>query len=70
MNIGPLFFFKQRFGMILGDDFFCYNVVFFGFAGWREVQKKYLGNLGPQKQEIKTGGEKTSGYPPSNRPKP
>ena len=39
MNIGPLFFFKQRFGMILGDDFFCYNVVFLVLRGGEKFKK-------------------------------
>lgn len=62
---------------LLGMFFF-----FFCVCGGGEKFKKIFGqhvfggtfnryfNHAPQKQEMKTGGEKTSGYPPSNRPNP
>ena len=62
---------------LLGMFFFV-----FGVCGGGEKFKKHIWatcffgifnryfNHAPQKQEMKTGGEKTSGYDPSNRPNP
>ncbi len=48
-----VFFFKQRFGMILGDVFFFTMLLFFGFVGWREVQKSIWATSGLKSRKLK-----------------
>ena len=70
-------FCDPRYGLFIEDVF-----LFFVCGGGEEFKKvfgqhvffgifnRYFQPRTPKKQEMNTGGEKTSGYPPSNRPNP